>query len=334
MARNLAVVGAGGAGAAQRTRSATRTQRHSVREEPRRLRARCDPAARRLSYEYGANYLKADDGRVTELVTRPSRLRDSSISRNRVRVDRTGDIGTGGMLSNTNGRRGRHSAVASGRQRSAADVENGVDGLRVERGATDVRMTTVRGRPRTLRRRVLTPPAPQTADLLGQSRWDHDDCRELRQEIAAVPYRTVIPACCTTPSNSTSRGTPRQHRQDHPVGWVAREECKDGHVPDGECLLLVQMNEPWSIANYDEHPDTLIDDIASRTARLLDDDRRPTPTGPTTSTGGSQPEGEVDHDLLSCAAEHDLHFAGDGWPARGAHARSRPVERRGNRRRR
>ncbi len=39
------------------------------------------------------------------------------------------------------------------------------------------------------------------------------------------------------------------------------------------------MNEPWSIANYDVHPDTLIDDIALRTAPILDDDRWATSTG-------------------------------------------------------
>jgi predicted NAD/FAD-dependent oxidoreductase len=100
--------------------------------------------------------------------------------------------------------------------------------------------------------------------------------------------------------------------KEHDIGWLAREECKPAHVPEGESLLLVQMNEGWSVANYDAHPDQLLEEIAQRTAHLLDHDRLGDPDWTDHQHWRyAQPEATADREALARAADHDLYFAGD-----------------------
>jgi len=136
-----------------------------------------------------------------------------------------------------------------------------------------------------------TPPAPQTADLLGQAAWEHGDCRDLRKSIAQVPFRTILSVVLHYPFEldvpyyalvNDGEG------EGHEVGWIAREECKPGHVPDGESLLLVQMAPDWSAEYYHEPAPSIVDAAADKTAALLDDERLGNPTGPTTSTGATR----------------------------------------------
>ncbi|MDT3435414.1 FAD-dependent oxidoreductase [Haloarcula sp. 1CSR25-25] len=321
MARDLAVVGAGGAGAAATYALHDEDVDVTVFEKSRGV---CGRAATRrhgdCTYEYGANYLKSDDERVTELVTETLPTEGLvDIDEPVYTFDRTGEIDVGRESDEHKWTYETGITQVAKRlfDQTDAGLENGVRVERLERQQDGWRLQDDDGADLGhFDAALLTPPAPQTADLLGQSRWDHDDCREFRQGIAAVPYRTVIagvlhyPFELDVPWYAAVNGD-----KDHDIGWIGREECKDGHVPDGESLLLVQMNEPWSIANYDDHPDTLIDAIATRTARLLDDDRLADPDWTDHQHWRySQPEGGVDHGLLSRAADHDLYFAGD-WVA-------------------
>ncbi len=321
MTAKLAVVGAGAAGAA-----AT----YALRESPvevtvfEKSRGVCGRAATRrndeCTYEYGANYLKDDDERVTELVTQD--LPTEGL----VDVDapiyafgRDGDISEG--RDSDEHKWTYEAGITQLAKRlfdeTSATVHNGVrvetldretDGWRIhdDEGSDHGRYDAV----------LLTPPAPQTADLLGEARWDHDDCRSLRRQVASIPYRTVIAGLLHYPFELDVPWYAAVNTdKDHDIGWVAREECKPGHVPDGESLLLVQMNEPWSVANYDEHPDAMLEAIAQRTARLLDDERLTDPDWTDHQHWRySQPEETLDASAVTAAADHDLYLAGD-WVA-------------------
>ena len=321
MTSKLAVVGAGGAGAAAAYALRDSAVDVTVFEKSRGV---CGRAATRrkgdCTYEHGANYLKADDERVTELVT--EELSTDGL----VDVDapiyafeRDGDIGEGRDSDDHKWTYETGITQLAKRLLAATDatVRNGV---RVETLDRDVDGWRIfddnhndHGHYDAL---LLTPPAPQTADLLGEAAWDHDDCRSLRQTVASVPYRTVISGMLHYPFELDVPWYAAVNTdKDHDIGWLAREECKPGHVPDGESLLLVQMNEPWSVANYDAHPDRLLDEIAQRTARLLDDDRLTDPDWTDHQHWRyAQPEEAVDREALAPAADHDLYFAGD-WVA-------------------
>ena len=321
MPPKLAVVGAGAAGAA-----ATYALRESLVEVTvfEKSRGVCGRAATRrkddCTYEYGANYLKADDERVTELVT--EELPTAGL----VDVDepiyafgRDGDIGEGRDSDEHKWTYESGITQLAKRLFDAADatVHNGVrvETLNRERDGWTIIDSegTDHGHYDAV---LLTPPAPQTADLLGSASWSHDDCRSFRQAIAAVPYRTVVAGIFHYPFELDVPWYAAVNTDKaHDIGWLAREECKTGHVPDGESLLLVQMNEGWSVANYDEHPDRLVEEMTQRTAHLLDDERL---TDPDWSDHQhwryAQPEDSVDEDALAGAAAHDLYFAGD-WVA-------------------
>ncbi|MBX0285082.1 FAD-dependent oxidoreductase [Halomicroarcula sp. F28] len=321
MTSKLAVVGAGGAGAAAAYALRDAAVEVTVFEKSGGV---CGRAATRrkddCTYEYGANYLKADDERVTELVTETlptDGLVD--VEAPIYAFERDGEVGEG--RDSDDHKWTYESGITQLAKRLFAETEATVhNGVRVEtldRQANGWRVHDADGIDHGhYDALLLTPPAPQTADLLGEADWDHDDCRDLRQTVASVPYRTVISGMLHYPFElDVPWYAAVNSDKAHDIGWLAREECKAGHVPDGESLLLVQMNEGWSVANYDAHPDRLLAEIAQRTAHLLDDDRLTDPDWTDHQHWRyAQPEDTVDRGTLAPAADHDLYFAGD-WVA-------------------
>ncbi|MFC7020769.1 MULTISPECIES: NAD(P)/FAD-dependent oxidoreductase [Haloarcula] len=321
MTERLAVVGAGAAGAA-----AT----YALRDDPidvtvfEKSRGVCGRAATRRTddcvYEYGANYLKPGDDRVTELVTEDLSTDGLvDIAEPVYTFEADGDIVPGRDADEHKWTYEAGITQLAKRLFGATDatVENGVRVEVIDRLADGWRVLDSEGTDHgAYDALLLTPPAPQTADLLGQASWDHDDCRALRQTVASVPYRTVVAGVLHFDFELDVPWYGAVNRDKaHDVGWVSREECKRGHVPDGESLLVVQMNEPWSVANYDRHPEALVETIAERAAALVGDDRVADPDWTDYQHWRySQPEGEVDHDALAGARDHDLYFAGD-WVA-------------------
>jgi predicted NAD/FAD-dependent oxidoreductase len=121
---------------------------------------------------------------------------------------------------------------------------------------------------------VLTPPAPQTAALLAATEWGDDRLEHVHAAVDAVDYRTIR----TLVLHFDFREDYPWYAlvdpdQDHPVGWLSREECKPGHVPDGESLLVAQMSPDWSVEHYDDATETAASDAAALVADLLEDDR-------------------------------------------------------------
>jgi predicted NAD/FAD-dependent oxidoreductase len=321
MDREVAIVGAGAAGAAAA---------YALRDAPadvtifEKSGGICGRAATRRRedcvYEYGANYLTADDDRVTELVTEdlPS---DGlvEIDESVWTFDADGEISEGRdeqtarwtyeqgitqlgklLIDEADAAVYRNTRVEildrSGEGWAVADA----DGM--EYGSFDALL--------------LTPPGPQTADLLGQAEWRHADRRTLRETAASVPYRTIVAGLLHYDFELDAPYYGLVNDDDrHDVGWVGREECKGGHVPDGETLLLVQMAPDWSIDHYRDDPGDLVDAIAAETATLLDDARLTEPDWTDHQHWRyALPDGGVEDDALASATAHDLFFAGD-WVA-------------------
>ncbi|SNR55614.1 NAD(P)/FAD-dependent oxidoreductase [Halorubrum vacuolatum] len=127
-----------------------------------------------------------------------------------------------------------------------------------------------------------TPPAPQTAELLAETTIatdiaedvDGEDLEAFRDAVASVPYRTI-----RTLVLGYDERIERPYYallnddREHPVGWLAREECKDGHVPDDESLLIVQMSPAWSSEHYDDPLADAAAVAADHAADLLDSER-------------------------------------------------------------
>ncbi|OYR82716.1 NAD/FAD-dependent oxidoreductase, partial [Halorubrum distributum] len=163
---------------------------------------------------------------------------------------------------------------------------------------------------------LLNPPAPQTAELLRTAEWD-DPLREtLVEAVGAVEYRSVWTAVLRYPFalDVPYYGLVNTDKE-HAVGWISREECKAGHVPDGETLLVVQANEAWSDAKYDDDPAENVAALADHVAEIVGDERLADPAW-TDHQGWryAQPEGGVDRGPVDSARDAGLYLLGD-WVA-------------------
>jgi predicted NAD/FAD-dependent oxidoreductase len=321
MSDSLAVVGAGAAGAAAAYRLRDADRDATVFEKSRGVTGRA--ATRRRNgcrYDHGANYVTPGDGPVADLV------RDLG-------ADGRHDIAEPVWTFDGAG------TVAPGRDSGepkwtwAAGITQLGKRLLARTDATVRRETRVRSLARTADGGwaltdadrethgpfgdvLLTPPAPQTADLLAATDWDDERLPAARDAAAAVPYRSVVTAVLHYPFELDREWYALVNTDDdHDVGWLARESCKPGHVPDGESLLVVQMAPDWSATHYDDPDGDQVAAAADRAAALLDDDRLLDPDW--TDTQGwryALPDAAAEREPLSAVADAGLHFAGD-WVA-------------------
>jgi len=281
----------------------------------------CGRAATRrhedLTYDYGANYLKSDDERVNDLV--------DDVPGTDGRVEVADPIYT----FDGDGR------VSPGRDADEHkwSYEQGLTQIAkrlfAETDATVHRRTRVETIHRSGERwhltdadgerwgpfdaLVLNPPAPQTAALLQQADWSHDLRGTLAEAVGAVDYRTVWTAVLHYPFEIERPYYALINTDDaHDVGWIAREECKRGHVPDGETLLVVQASPDWSREHYDDPPEDNVEALAHMTAAVIGDDRLEEPSWwDHQGWRYAQPEGEVASGPVESAREHDLYCVGD-----------------------
>ncbi|WP_372910721.1 NAD(P)/FAD-dependent oxidoreductase [Salinigranum sp.] len=163
---------------------------------------------------------------------------------------------------------------------------------------------------------VLNPPAPQTADLLRTAAWDDDRRETLVDAVADVDYRSVWTAVLRYDFELDRPYYALVNTdKEHDVGWVAREECKPGHVPDGESLLVVQSNHEWATERFDEAPERNVATLAAATADVVGDARLTEPVW-TDHQGWryALPEAGVPGGPLQRAQEAGLYCVGD-WVA-------------------
>jgi hypothetical protein len=168
---------------------------------------------------------------------------------------------------------------------------------------------------------LLTPPAPQTAALLAETNWSGGMMPALREAVGSVPYRTVRTLVLHYPFEQDRPWYGLvDTSKDHAVGWVSREECKPGHVPDGESLLVVQMGPDWSTAHYDDPTADAAASAAAAVAELLDDEDLEDPDWVDDQRWRyALPDGAAPCEVLERGTDDGLYFAGD-WVAGEARA--------------
>ncbi len=201
--------------------------------------------------------------------------------------------------------------------RADATVEYGtpVDGVHGE--ARQWAVTTEDGDERgTFAGVLLTPPAPRTAALLAATGWQDQRLVELREAVGAVTYERVRSVALHYPFELDCPYYALVNEDDdHAVGWLGREECKPGHVPDGESLLVVQMSPEWSAENADVTAEEAVDAAATHAARLVGDERLCAPDWTDeVDWRDAHPESGTSAEVLRRAEDAGLFFAGD-WVA-------------------
>jgi len=313
----VGVIGAGaGAAAATYVADGATDAELTVFEKSRGVCGRA--AARRRDgkvYEYGANYLKDEDDRVNELVDRfddglvevegPIWTFDSdgNVSEGRGDDERrwTYDDGITRLAKRLFGA----TDATVERETRVTDVRRGDDGWCLvadgeERGPFDAL--------------VVNPPAPQTAELLSDTGAEGVD--RLGDAAADVPYRTVWTAVLGYGFEVDAPYYALINTDDgHDIGWLAREECKPGHVPDGESVLIVQASPDWSERRYDAPADDNVAELARKTAAVVGDERLAEPDW-TDHQGWryALPDTGVRRGAVQDAADENVYATGD-WVA-------------------
>jgi len=320
---NIGVVGAGAAAAA-----ATDVLDETVPDASVTVLEKsggvCGRAATRrngdVTYDYGANYVKSDDERVVDLLTETLSTEGLvDVGEPIYTFDAAGTVSEGrdaddhkwtyrGGLTQIAKRLFGGTAATVLRHTRVEHIsrENDRWYLRDTDGETWGPFDAL----------LVNPPAPQTAALLETADWEADARADLRAAAESVPFRTVWTAVLHYPFELDRPYYALVNTdKDHEVGWIAREECKDGHVPAGESLLVVQANHEWSVARYDDEPAANVADLAALTADVLGDQRLTDPDW-TDHQGWryALPEDGVRAGAVEAAAEADLYPLGD-WVA-------------------
>ena len=287
----------------------------------------CGRAATRRNdgryYDYGANYLKDDDERIVELVTETLDTTGlASIEQPIYVFDKTGTVSEGRdeYEQKWTYRNGLTQIAKRLFDRTDATLQRRTRVETIERTGDRWELHDSDGQswgPFDIL--LCNPPAPQTAELLANAEWDAEIRKKMVEAVEAVPYRSVWTAVLgyefelDRPYYAVVNTD-----KEHDVGWISREECKPGHVPDGESLLIVQANHEWSVEHYDDPPAANVADLAEQTAAVIGDDRLAAPAW--TDYQGwryAQPEGAVARGPLDSAEEHGLYCVGDWIPGEG-----------------
>lgn len=318
---NLAIVGAGASGAAAAYGLRETDCDVTVFEKSRGV---CGRAATRrkhgCTYDHGANYVKSGSDRVDQLLTEtlPTQgLVDIGAPVWTFGAD--GEIGPG---EDRDERKWTYEAgitQLAKRLFAETDAEIRFETRvgRLDRDETNWRLHDTDGEALGAFEAVLlTPPAPQTADLLAASSWDDSRLGELHDAVDAVPFRTIYTVVLNYDFELeypwyALLDTDREHE----VGWLAREELKPGHVPDGQTLLVAQMAPAWSVERYDNPSEEVKADAARLVADLLGDERLADPEW-TDHQGWryALPDDGGDTEALRTAEDAGLYVAGD-WTA-------------------
>jgi hypothetical protein len=313
--------GAGGAAAAYVLDGALPEASVTVLEKSRGV---CGRAATRrrgdCTYDYGANYVKSDDPRVNDLLTGALDTEGLvEVEGPIYTFDREGTVTPGRDADGPRWsyRAGLTQVAKRLFARTDATVERATRVERVARDGDAWRLTdTDGGEWGPFDALLLNPPAPQTAELLRTADWDAGIRAELAEAAGSVPYRSIWTAVLHYPfALDRPYYALIDTGGDHEIGWVSREECKPGHVPDGESLLIVQAGPEWSVEHYDDPPAENVAELAERTAELIGDRRLAEPDW-TDHQGWryALADGRVPRGVRRSAEEHDLYCAGD-WVA-------------------
>ena len=325
---SLAIVGAGVAGlaAAWALRDVAAV---SVFEKSRGVAGRAATRRRTTpagvwTYDHGAQYVKAPEGRARRLVHAvlpTDGLAD--IDRPVWTFDAEGRIAPGDEAREDEGKWTYRSGVSRLGKRLAEAAEPTLHTetavRRLERTDAGWHVHTDGGTAGPFDAVLLTPPAPQSADLVQASVLDADLRALLVDGLRQATYRKIYALML-----AYERPIPRpgdfyalvNTDGAHPVSWVAFEEDKQGHVPQGS-LIIAHMAAPWTRDHYAEPLDALVEAARPLLGDLLGTVLPPPAWADRQRWRYALPDAAADADALALGAEAGLFFAGDFTAGKG-----------------
>ncbi|MCB1207611.1 MAG: FAD-dependent oxidoreductase [Verrucomicrobiae bacterium] len=327
MVSRIAVVGAGVSGLAAALHLADAGCEVTVLEKSRGFSGRAASRTREgCRYDFGANYFKIGSNSVARLIFQT--LPTEGLSR--VLGDITAFNREGELLP-PDPERNRHSrwtyrdGISSlGKRIAALDTFQVIREIRIrrlieEKGTWSLESDdgTVFGAFSAV---LLTPPLPQTADLLRESRFDHQARAELIADLEAVAYHPQFSALLAFEEEIRLPGDAYaliNADRGHDLAWVSLENRKARRVPAGQSLLVAQLSPDWTRRHYESNPAEVVGHALAETGRLLRHDL-PEPVWTDLQRWRyAHPADRVATAAMSAVAADGLYFAGDGLIGRG-----------------
>jgi len=278
----IGIVGAGPAGlaAAWALRDAGLDLEVTVFEKSRGVCGRAASRTRHgLRLDPGANYLKAEPEAIRELVTRQLPNEELvSIEGDIWLFDREGRIEPGDPEQNREPKwTYRHGISTLGKLLAAASQAAVKRGTCIVKLAGEPHRWTLvdaeGGEHGPFHRILLTPPGPQTVELLERSALDKDgadlvveglrQARYHRQWCFALGFaeatRNEVPWYALLNADGV-----------HPLlAWISRDNAKPGRIPRGITVVSVQMHPDWSTRNFERTAEDLVPEVVPELNRLL-----------------------------------------------------------------
>lgn len=327
MHQRIAIIGAGVSGLAAALRLKEAGREVVVFEKSRGLSGRAATRSREgCRYDFGANYFKVRCNEMAALIfqTLPTDGLQRLVGDILV-FDREGSISPPDPESRDSARWTYRDGISGLGKRIVAKsgfpVENGVRVARLRRQGVNWIPEDDHGRPLgCFDALLLTPPIPQTTDLLAASDLPHEIRDGLLGALRAAEYWSQFSVALNFSTEidlpggayallNTDRG--------HDLAWVSLENRKNDRIPSGQSLLVAQLSPTWTERNYDLDPE-IVAAHAVRCLRALPGIDPPDPSWSDCQRWRyAHPRRGVDPGPLGNAASLGLYFAGDGLVGRG-----------------
>jgi renalase len=159
---------------------------------------------------------------------------------------------------------------------------------------------------------LLTPPAPQAADILAASDFDPAAKAVLLAELGRASYRRCISLALAYdwPIARPFYALVNIDRA-HPIAWLALEHTKaPERCPAGHSLLIAQMGARWSLEHWETPAEEHVLLVADQASALLGVDARAPLWCDIQRWPYALPDSGADFDMLN-ACGCGLFFAGD-----------------------
>jgi predicted NAD/FAD-dependent oxidoreductase len=275
-------------------------------------------------YDFGANFFKLDDPRVAELVQQV--LPTDELARIDGDVDilhGDGSITPGDPATNAEAKWTYRSGIKTlGKLLQAAaplaqlHVTTRIASLQGGEGGWE--LTDLDGAVHGPYAQVLlTPPAPQTADLL---RTVGSRAAPVVAALEAVHYHrqfTFVLGYEERLPRTAGRHALVQLDGRHPIAWLSFEDDKPGHVAADRSVLVVQMAPGWSDERYACEPEALLPEVLAALRPVLPDPLPDPDWWDWQRWGCAQPTSALDPGVVTQLEPTGLFLAGDALAGKG-----------------
>lgn len=161
---------------------------------------------------------------------------------------------------------------------------------------------------------VVTPPAPQAAEVLAASTGGGARTDRVQRAIAEVGYTSQFSYVFAF-DRILSRPGPfygaRATGGDHPLAWIGFEHDKPGHVKTGHSIVVVQTAPEWTAPRVDQEPDTFVPEVKEWAEDVLVADLRHPIWYDVQRWRYAQPTAALEGDMVAAGTELGVILAGD-----------------------